>query len=154
MILLEWLGIFLLFLGIAYVLDKWQSYTDAKRLKPILEEANRQHRRRLVDAYLQRFKHPPEIYEDLVEPPYVPFDKVAYMASSQWRDIRLTVIKRDRYECQMCGIDGVPLEVHHITYERLGHEHYDDLVSLCRTCHQSVHDRYGYDYRSTFPIGD
>ncbi len=79
-------------------------------------------------------------------------DKEAYLRSPQWQDIRRVILRRDQYTCCKCGIDGVPLEIHHITYKRLGHEHYSDLASLCRDCHQSIHDKYGYDYTSTFPI--
>lgn len=101
---------------------------------------------------------PPDLdlfpYRKPVTPtPTVPnFDKEAYMRSPQWQAIRRVILHRDRYTCCQCGIDGVPLEVHHITYEHLGHEHYSDLASLCRDCHQSIHDKYGYDYTSTFPL--
>lgn len=35
-----------------------------------------------------------------------------------------------------------PLEVHHLTYNYIGHEEeriYQDLVTLCRSCHKMVH---------------
>lgn len=32
------------------------------------------------------------------------------------------------------------LEVHHLTYERRGHEHLTDLVALCWGCHESTWD--------------
>jgi len=37
--------------------------------------------------------------------------------------------------CALCN-DGGPLEVHHRTYERFGHEELTDCVPLCRKrCH-------------------
>jgi 5-methylcytosine-specific restriction endonuclease McrA len=30
-------------------------------------------------------------------------------------------------------------DLHHRHYDRLGHEHFKDLVPLCRTCHDRVH---------------
>jgi len=58
---------------------------------------------------------------------------------------RNEVLERDNQECQlskMFGIShlsGVPcveeLEVHHITYERYGQEKTDDLITVCRRCH-------------------
>jgi hypothetical protein len=30
-------------------------------------------------------------------------------------------------------------DLHHRTYERLGHEHYRDLAPMCRDCHLSLH---------------
>jgi hypothetical protein len=29
--------------------------------------------------------------------------------------------------------------VHHLTYERVGYEDLDDLVSVCEDCHETVH---------------
>ena len=38
----------------------------------------------------------------------------------------------------MCGTNrGVQL--HHLTYERIGNEELDDLIALCSGCHQVVH---------------
>lgn len=31
------------------------------------------------------------------------------------------------------------LQVHHITYERLGCHEIDDLITLCRPCHTKIH---------------
>jgi 5-methylcytosine-specific restriction endonuclease McrA len=31
------------------------------------------------------------------------------------------------------------VEVHHLTYERLGEERLTDLVALCRSCHEREH---------------
>ncbi len=42
--------------------------------------------------------------------------------------------------CQVCGRSDVPLEVHHNNYDRLGEELLEDLVVLCRDCHQLYHD--------------
>ena len=78
-------------------------------------------------------------------------DKKEYMESNDWQIIRLKAMKRDDYECQVCrGINR--LEVHHISYERLGAERLSDLVCLCRNCHQQIHDKYGYSYGTFYPI--
>ena len=35
------------------------------------------------------------------------------------------------------------MQVHHITYERLGHENaYTDLVTVCGSCHKKLHNYY------------
>ena len=31
------------------------------------------------------------------------------------------------------------LEVHHLSYARLGHEHDEDLYVVCRSCHSDLH---------------
>jgi hypothetical protein len=43
----------------------------------------------------------------------------------------------DRPQVCQCGSEDVDL--HHLTYERIGAEEMEDLVALCRTCHQDVH---------------
>ena len=78
--------------------------------------------------------------------------KQVYLKSPQWNTLRKAILKRDNYTCQRCGINNVPLEVHHITYERLTNEDQSDLVALCRECHQSIHNLYGYDYNTKYPI--
>ena len=85
-------------------------------------------------------------------PTYTTFDKQEYLKSSQWQTLRKAVLKRDSYTCQSCQTSGIPLEVHHITYIRLGNEDTSDLVSVCRDCHQSIHYKHGYSYLNTYPI--
>ena len=78
-------------------------------------------------------------------------DKALYMKSLEWQMMRKKILKRDKYTCQGCG-DKTKLEVHHITYKRVGKEDTSDLVSVCRFCHQAIHNKYGYDYSSIFPL--
>lgn len=154
--ILQYIGVFAIMLAIAYALTLWHDYIEHKRLEPILKDFEH---RQFIAKFKELCAYDPTSYhelQDLVEilPREFPFDKEAYLRSAQWQDIRRVILRRDQYTCCKCGNDGVPLEIHHITYARLGHEHYSDLVSLCRTCHQTVHDTHGYDYTSTFPIGD
>ena len=63
-----------------------------------------------------------------------------YMNSLKWRKRRNRALKRAGFRCQRCGAtaqDG-RLEVHHLTYERLGHEADDDLLVLCHDCHRQA----------------
>ena len=90
-------------------------------------------------------------YRAVTETNFSKEDKKDYMESLDWQIIRLKAMKRDDYECVTCGaISG--LEVHHITYSRLGNEKLSDLATLCRDCHQAVHDKYGYDYGTYYPV--
>jgi 5-methylcytosine-specific restriction endonuclease McrA len=61
-----------------------------------------------------------------------------YLNSDAWRSIRAQVIHRDRGRCR-CGADGS--DVHHLTYQNLGNEKLEDLILLCRECHQTEHGR-------------
>lgn len=61
-----------------------------------------------------------------------------YMSSLAWQDKRRRVLFRDGNQCQHCGSREY-LEVHHLSYARLGCERLADLITLCRTCHQKQH---------------
>ena len=46
----------------------------------------------------------------------------------------------DGYACSVCG-STEDLQVHHITYEKCyGEEDEKDLITLCKSCHQKLHD--------------
>lgn len=62
----------------------------------------------------------------------------SYMKSERWRKLRLKVLARDDYQCQRCG-SAKNLRIHHLTYERVGHEALDDLITLCEACHSEIH---------------
>jgi hypothetical protein len=61
-----------------------------------------------------------------------------HMASHAWK------LKRHEYRealpwiCFVCK-GHQRIQLHHITYERLGLERLEDLVPLCHVCHQAVH---------------
>ena len=64
-----------------------------------------------------------------------------YLQSQQWRDKRHLVIQRDG-NCRVCKAT-INLEVHHLSYKHLSQEPLEELITLCRTCHQSRHDILG-----------
>lgn len=60
-----------------------------------------------------------------------------YIHSKEWKVLADQVRYRAEGRCEECGVEGV-LEVHHITYARLGHEGLSDLKALCPACHQKA----------------
>ena len=62
-----------------------------------------------------------------------------YLKTDGWQTRRLKALDRAGNRCQVCNSTDRP-EVHHRTYERLGHERAADLIVLCRHCHQLFHD--------------
>ena len=62
-----------------------------------------------------------------------------YIKSKVWKKKRNERLSFDGYRCRQCG-SAQNLRVHHITYERLGHEEMDDLITLCKDCHAKVHE--------------
>jgi hypothetical protein len=62
-----------------------------------------------------------------------------YIASPEWKKKASAAKKRAGYRCQICNRskrDGVQLDAHHRTYERLGHERPEDITVLCHRCHE------------------
>ena len=92
----------------------------------------------------------------------------AYLASASWKAQRKLALARAGGRCQAprCELgylralsdaevrveedEWLPphayrLEVHHLTYERLGHEHPEDLIVLCPACHAAEHGLEHHD---------
>jgi hypothetical protein len=66
-------------------------------------------------------------------------DYSEYLSSEVWQKIRDTVLERDGKRCRVCNRAGM-LNVHHRCYsERWGDESIDDLITLCRKCHELFH---------------
>lgn len=70
----------------------------------------------------------------------------AHLRSPEWARIRKAALKRAGYRCQFCGLSlkklrliGRHLQVHHNTYENLGHEKPEDLTVLCSGTRGSCH---------------
>jgi 5-methylcytosine-specific restriction endonuclease McrA len=62
-----------------------------------------------------------------------------YLQTEEWRRLRSLVIGRAGGSCERCRKTAGEWNVHHLTYDRRGHEDLTDLILLCRPCHQAVH---------------
>lgn len=62
-----------------------------------------------------------------------------YIHSHTWRSLREAILKRDSYTCQKCK-KAKAIQVHHLTYIRLGNEDFKDLISVCIPCHEKIHE--------------
>ena len=60
-----------------------------------------------------------------------------YLKSDHWREVRKEKLKEAGYKCERCGAKE-SLDIHHLTYARLGHERMSDLQALCRPCHRKA----------------
>jgi len=67
--------------------------------------------------------------------------------SEHWQWLRKEAYKRSGGCCERCGLRGEnrygnPLRIlnlHHLTYERLGHELLEDVELICHECHEKDH---------------
>ena len=62
-----------------------------------------------------------------------------YIDSAEWQRVRERRIELGKRHCAVCTTcDG--LQVHHLTYERFGHENMNDLLPLCAFHHDVVEE--------------
>lgn len=66
----------------------------------------------------------------------LPYEK--YLLTSWWRVRRNRALKDGGYKCVACGCRR-DLQVHHLSYDRLGDEQPEDLEIRCRGCHLGEH---------------
>jgi 5-methylcytosine-specific restriction endonuclease McrA len=60
-------------------------------------------------------------------------------ARSKTSTLRLKVLERDNWRCQLCGARS-NLQVHHIVYRSHGGpDSEDNLITACVTCHEQIH---------------
>ena len=71
-----------------------------------------------------------------------------------WKKIRKEVLKRDNYQCQMCGKFEGRLEIHHkIPFMISKDNSPDNLITLCATCHRFVENQYFKKIKQKLNIG-
>lgn len=63
-----------------------------------------------------------------------------YLASPEWQKKRKAKLAASGNKCQLCA-SSKDLNVHHNTYTRVRKELPEDLVVLCRECHEKFHDK-------------
>lgn len=69
---------------------------------------------------------------------YQSMDYADYLQTEHWAQVRKHKIAKTGRQCEKCGRTG-NVDVHHLTYERLGEELMEDLQVLCPICHKQVH---------------
>jgi hypothetical protein len=69
---------------------------------------------------------------------------LSYIFSPQWAARRREHLAQCDYWCEICN-QRPAIQVHHWTYERLGHENAQDLCAVCVRCHWRIH-------RSVMPV--
>ena len=65
------------------------------------------------------------------------YDK--YLQSEEWAAIRAKVLTRANFTCEGC-LDRPAVLAHHTSYEHVGNEFLFELLALCQSCHDRVHE--------------
>lgn len=56
-----------------------------------------------------------------------------------FENVRAYVLYRDHHTCQHCGKQNVKLRVHHLESRQTGGNRPDNLITLCKECHDKLH---------------
>lgn len=74
----------------------------------------------------------------------------ATLVSSRWRTLKWRRIMQSGLACESCGrkyhglrVAGAMrvFQLHHRHYRSIGHEAFEDVMVLCRTCHALEHGK-------------
>lgn len=61
-----------------------------------------------------------------------------YLQSVVWYDFRGKIFNERGFKCELCK-SSKNIQLHHLTYERLGNEQPEDVMVLCQKCHEKAH---------------
>ena len=63
-----------------------------------------------------------------------------YLNTEHWQLLREGYFERHDRKCGGCGTADGAIQLHHLTYSRIGNEDDKDLTPLCIACHHIVED--------------
>ena len=61
-----------------------------------------------------------------------------FLQTKHWRKTKNKILSGKK-SCEQCG-SKEKLQTHHKTYDHLGFEYKDDLILLCNSCHEKIHN--------------
>jgi len=64
----------------------------------------------------------------------------SYIVSMKWKIFKRGIVKTRGNVCERCGTKTNKLDLHHKTYARLFNELPQDVMLLCRDCHNEIHE--------------
>lgn len=67
-----------------------------------------------------------------------------YLNSQEWKDLRKTIMF-SKPDCQCC-LEKPALDVHHMVYRNIVDILYTDLLPVCRTCHELIHEAINHGF--------
>jgi hypothetical protein len=70
---------------------------------------------------------------------------IAYIESDNWRKKRIEAINWHGSACKACGRTPIKIDIHHLSYAHFTDEPVEDLMPLCRVCHDKVHIKHKID---------
>lgn len=105
-------------------------------------------RRRIVDCAKNPERHgggwgkPTRPAKGRKAPRQISPEYAAYLDSTHFKVVREIVLQRDNHRCRICNSPD-NLDVHHRSYENVGHADWlveaRDCTTACRSCHDVIH---------------
>ena len=113
--------------------------------KKVIDFLSGNKHRDLADA-LEKIKD--DIYEDRSRGTEIRVPREEYIEhikGDKFKKLKMERLKLDDYRCQICfkQVDEMTSHCHHITYLRVLNEKISDLSTLCRCCHNKLHEFHG-----------
>jgi len=66
--------------------------------------------------------------------------RFVYLKSEEWKNVRVEALAREHAKCEICGVEDISNDAHHVYYPKSFWETtVDHLVILCRPCHNVAH---------------
>ncbi len=62
-----------------------------------------------------------------------------YLQTEHWQHFREQAILFYGAKCRLCNSSDREIDVHHKTYENRGRETFNDIIVVCRDCHELIH---------------
>lgn len=120
---------------------------DVKKTNQHILSVTYDERQKIIDTIKQQYW---DLYKPLLDYKQEVFLKrfresnrneyIEYLRSDKWKEKRLQRLKLDNFTCQICGVQNGKLDVHHTTYDTFGNESIYDIITLCRNCHNKLHE--------------
>jgi hypothetical protein len=110
-----------------YFLDKYRT----EKARELYNNYRDQYSKRWSDIYKLQHRFQVQSWNEKYE---------KYLNSNEWKELRQRILNRDKYICQICKTNKA-VQVHHLTYKRLGNEQDFDLISVCLPCHELEHTK-------------
>jgi len=116
---------------INYVPDYFVSYCQSSNnefLKKLINDC----KELTEDGFYKKYalKIPKEVFSEYT----------LYLTTDKWNRKKQNRLALDQHQCRLCfSLDN--LQVHHMTYDRLFDENFSDLLTVCKSCHETIHGR-------------
>ena len=62
-----------------------------------------------------------------------------YIKSEMWIEKRKIILEERGTKCEKCG-STYCINVHHLNYLNVGNESKEDVIVLCKSCHEKEHN--------------